>query len=75
MACYGPNPKQLSYLYYLDLDRYYKKLSYYNNETAPDHFVLPDTKYVNDVSKWPEICMEIFVSSCLCIYTRANASI
>ena len=39
MAFDGPNPKHLCHLDYLDLDRYYKKLSDYNNEPVPDPFV------------------------------------
>ena len=55
MACYGPHPKHISHLDYLDLDRYYKKLSDYNNEPVPDPFVLHDAEYIDDVSRWPEI--------------------
>ena len=55
MACFRPHPKHLSHLDYLDLDRYYKKLSDCNNEPVPDPFVLHDAEYIDDISKLPEI--------------------
>ena len=68
MACYGPHAKHFSHLDYLDLDRYYKNLSYDNNEPVPDPFVLHDAEYIVDVSKWPEmlygnICCKLLVEA------------
>ena len=51
MASYGPHPKHLSHLDYLDFDRYYKKLCDYNNKPVPDPFVCHDAEYIDDVSK------------------------
>ena len=59
----------------MDLDRYYKKLSDYNNESLPYPFVLHDAEYTDEISKSPEILngnvWGTFGASCLCIYTRA----
>ena len=73
MACYGPHSKHLFHLDYLDLDRYYKKLSDYNNESIPDPFVLHDAEYIDDVSKWSEILygnIYKYLVQAVCVYTQ-----
>ena len=72
MASYGPHQKHVPHLDHLDLDRYYKKLNDYNNEPLPNPFVLHDAKYVDDVSKWPEILygnIWEYLVQAPCVYT------